>query len=157
VAPVAEAKKLGTEERASRVISRLRNEVAETKTVREERDALKTELSEYAKAQLAGAPESVRKFIERRAKDDPRGALQLLRELREDGLVPSGAPAGPPANTAPKSATGGAVAPPQGDDAILAEYRQLAAKTPRVADAFRMQHAAAISRATAKQKQSSAN
>lgn len=133
----------------SRKIAALESKLAATAKDVEEAKALREELAHYAKRELEGAPESARKYVLGKHKDDPRAQLAELRALRDAGLLEGPKPspvAQPAANTAPPKAP---VADATDPDVKLAQQHRLLAQDPSkfiLANAFLSKHSAAIKR-----------
>lgn len=148
-APADPAKSKGVSGIGSRKIAALESKLAASAKDAEEAKALREELAHYAKRELEGAPESARKFVLGKHKDDPRAQLAELRELREAGLLETPKPSPvsqPAANTAPPKAPAADSTDP---DVQLAQQHRALVENPAtylLAAAFQSKNAAAIKR-----------
>jgi hypothetical protein len=148
-APESPAKPKGVAGIGSRKIAALESKLAASAKDVEEAKALREELAHYAKREIDGAPESARKYVLAKHKDDPRAQLAELRALREAGLLEAPKPspiAQPAANTAPPKAPAADSTDP---DVQLAQQHRALASDPKkflVANAFLSKHSAAIKR-----------
>jgi len=140
------AKPKGVAGIGSRKIAALESKVASAAKDIEEAKALREELGHYAKRELAAAPESARKYVLSKHKDDPRAQLAELRALSEAGLLT--APAAPPA---PASTTVASNSPKPSttndEDVVVAQaWLEASKKTPMRAASLRLTNGAAIER-----------
>lgn len=148
-APADPAKPKGVSGIGSRKIAALESKLAASAKDVEEAKALREELAHYAKREIDSAPESARKYVLGKHKDDPRAQLAELRALREAGLLEAPKPSPvsqPAANTAPPKAPAADSTDP---DVQLAQQHRALVSDPKkflVAGAFLSKHSAAIKR-----------
>lgn len=132
-----------------RELAALRGEVEPLKAARAKYETLVAPLAER---ELATLPEAARAQLAKKHGKDAAGLLEEITYLRSIGAfaAPAAAPAGPPANTAPKTPPAPAIeADP--DAVALREYTALtAAHMTARASAFLAQHKPAIERARAR-------
>lgn len=140
------AKPKGVAGIGSRKIAALESKVASAAKDIEEAKALREELGHYAKRELASAPESARKYVLAKHKDDPRAQLAELRALSEAGLLSAPAAAPSPASTtvasnSPKPSTAN-----DEDIAAAQAWLEASKRTPMRAASLRLTNGASIER-----------
>ncbi len=146
VAPESPAKPKGVAGIGSRKIAALESKLAASAKDVEEAKALREELAHYAKREIDGAPESARKYVLAKHKDDPRAQLAELRALRDAGLLSApSAPAAPAATTVASSSPKPAASNDE-DAALAQQWLEASKRAPMRAATLRLQHGPAIER-----------